>query len=185
MPDILTHSQATEGVRLAPAPAMHRWSVRVHPEQRSALETLLELTLPTRPLRSFSGGSSNALWLGPDEWLVLMSPAEAESFRRRYESFDWSAAPPASVVEVTNRNVGIVLSGPRASWVLNAACPLDLSAQAFPPGACTRTLLGKAEIVLWRQERTEPAFHLECWRSYAPYVTALLERAVKFEGLLR
>jgi len=38
---------------------------------------------------------------------------------------------------------------------------------------CTRTVFAKAEIVLWRTQPEQ--FHLEVWRSFAPYVWELLE----------
>jgi sarcosine oxidase subunit gamma len=65
--------------------------------------------------------------------------------------------------------------------VLTSGCPLDLSAQAFPVGMVARTLFHKAEIVLWRREE---GFHLEVWRSFAPYVAGHLAAARKgAEGL--
>jgi len=42
----------------------------------------------------------------------------------------------------------------------------------FPVGMCTRTLLSKADITLWRTR--EDTFHLEVWRSFAGYVGGLL-----------
>ena len=63
--------------------------------------------------------------------------------------------------------------------ILSGACPLDLDLSEFPIGMCTRTVLAKADIVLWRTR--EDAFHLEVWRSFAGYVTGLLrEIAVEF-----
>ena len=59
--------------------------------------------------------------------------------------------------------------------LLNEGCPLDLDAAAFPPGRCTRTLFGKAEIVLWR--RDVDAWRVEVARSFAPYLLALLREA--------
>ena len=48
---------------------------------------------------------------------------------------------------------------------------------AFPVGMCTRTLFGKAEIVLWR---TAPRpFRIEVWRSFAPYVLGCLDEACR------
>jgi sarcosine oxidase subunit gamma len=47
---------------------------------------------------------------------------------------------------------------------------LDLG--EFPVGMCTRTVLAKADIVLWRTR--EDAFHLEVWRSFSGYVIGLL-----------
>jgi sarcosine oxidase subunit gamma len=46
---------------------------------------------------------------------------------------------------------------------------------------CTRTVLSKADIVLWRTRAD--AFHLEVWRSFGGYVTGLLsEIALEFYG---
>jgi sarcosine oxidase subunit gamma len=42
---------------------------------------------------------------------------------------------------------------------------------------CTRTMLAKAEVVLWRPAAEE--FHLEVWRSFAPYVTQFLAEAAR------
>jgi sarcosine oxidase subunit gamma len=69
------------------------------------------------------------------------------------------------------------VSGPHASAILNAGCPLDLDPAEFPPDMCTRTLLGKAEIVLWRTGGAE--FHLEVWRSFSDYVLEFLREAAQ------
>ena len=79
-----------------------------------------------------------------------------------------------SLVDVSHRQIGLIASGPAAARVLNAGCPLDLDPRAFPVGMATRTLYDKAEIVLWR--RGESAFHVEVWRSFAPYSWALSPR---------
>jgi sarcosine oxidase subunit gamma len=42
---------------------------------------------------------------------------------------------------------------------------------------CTRTVFAKAEVVLWRTGAD--AFHVEVWRSFAPYVLGLLEEAAR------
>jgi heterotetrameric sarcosine oxidase gamma subunit len=78
-------------------------------------------------------------------------------------------------VDVSHRDTALAVSGPRAGWVINAFCALDLHQVAFPVGMCTRTVLGKAEIVLWRTD--VDMFHIEVARSFAPYVWACLEEA--------
>jgi len=45
---------------------------------------------------------------------------------------------------------------------------------------CTRTVLAKADIVLWRTGQT--TFHLEAWRSFAAYVSGLLANRHEFYG---
>ena len=64
---------------------------------------------------------------------------------------------------------------PGAEATLNAGCPQDLSLTAFPAGACSRTVLGKIEIVLLRV--AEDAFRVECWRSFSDYAYAFLSDA--------
>jgi sarcosine oxidase subunit gamma len=59
--------------------------------------------------------------------------------------------------------------------VLNAGCPLDLDISAFPVGMCTRSVLAKAQIVLWRTGID--VFQLHVWRSFYPYVEEFLIEA--------
>jgi sarcosine oxidase subunit gamma len=40
---------------------------------------------------------------------------------------------------------------------------------------CTRTVLGKCDIVLWR--RAVDAFRIEVWRSFADYASRFLAEA--------
>jgi sarcosine oxidase subunit gamma len=42
---------------------------------------------------------------------------------------------------------------------------------------CTRTLFGKAEIVLWRQ--ATDVFRLEVWRSFSLYVVQMLHEVAR------
>jgi sarcosine oxidase subunit gamma len=69
------------------------------------------------------------------------------------------------------------VSGPQAAALLSAGCPLDLELSAFPVGMCTRTMLSKAEVVLWRTAADQ--FRLEVWRSFAAYVTEYLATAAR------
>ena len=87
---------------------------------------------------------------------------------------------PASVVDVSDRNLAIEVRGSKAVEALNGFNPLDLDPAAFPVGMCTRTLFGKSEIVLWRT--ASQAFRIEVWRSFAPYVVGCLEEAGREYG---
>ena len=87
---------------------------------------------------------------------------------------------PHSLVDISERQVALSLSGRRATTVLAGGNPLDFDLAAFPVGMCTRTILAKAEIVLWR---TEPdRFHIEVWRSFAPYVRGYLREHMREFG---
>ena len=111
--------------------------------------------------RASSVENGTLLWLGPDEFLLL-SP-------------EIPLRPPAHSVDVSHRETALTVSGPRAAWVINAFCALDLHPAAFPVGMCTRTAFAKAEIILWRTA-TE-TFRIDVARSFAPYVWQCLEEA--------
>ncbi|HLY55485.1 MAG TPA: sarcosine oxidase subunit gamma family protein, partial [Stellaceae bacterium] len=82
-----------------------------------------------------------------------------------------------SLVDISHRLAGLEIAGRDADIVLAAFCPLDLRISAFPVGMCTRTVLAKAEIVLWRTEANK--FRLEAARSFGAYVLALVEEACR------
>ena len=132
------------------------------------------VALPQQPCRAAEAGPRAALWLGPDEWLLIAPHGAGEAVERDMAAGVCSF--PHSLVEVSDRQVAVTVSGAGAELVLSAGCPLDLDITAFPVGACTRTVLGKTEIVLWR--RTDGVFHLEVWRSFAAYLAAFLEEAM-------
>lgn len=150
---------------------MARHILRGRAAALEAAEGALGLALPDLACRAASSGEVHALWLGPDEWLILSG--SPQGLGQRLE--DAMGAHPHSLVDVSDRQIGLVMSGAEVEAVLSVGCPLDLAVHAFPVGMCTRTVLAKAEIVLWR---TEPnTFHLEVWRSFEAYVRQFLTAA--------
>lgn len=127
--------------------------------------------LPSQINQANGDETRAALKLGPDEWLLLACDEGVASLEQKFASF------VGAVVDVTHRQIGLLLEGSQAAEFLNAAVPLDLSLAAFPVGMATRTIFDKCDIVLWR---TEPQkFHIEVWRSFAPYVEGLLQTFMK------
>jgi sarcosine oxidase subunit gamma len=122
------------------------------------------------------------LWLGPDEYLLLGSGTEEESEAAAAQALeDALRHAPHALVNIGHRQFALEVSGPHAADILNGGCPLDLDLNEFPVGMCTRTVLAKADIVLWRIRAD--AFHLEVWRSFGGYVTGLLrEIATEFHA---
>ena len=103
----------------------------------------------------------DAIWLGPDEWLVLGGREE-----------DYAELPAA--VDVSANRVCLELSGDGAADVLARACAIDLHPSVFPPGRCAQTLVARAQVILWR---TEDAFRLLVRPSFADYLRAWLRDA--------
>ena len=134
-----------------------------------------DLALPQEPCRAAEAGDRAALWLGPDEWLLLAGDGEASAIAARAATA--LGDTPHSLVDISHRQVGMNVSGPHAVDLLAAGCPLDLDPRAFPIGMCTRTLLAKAELVVWR--RGPDLFRLELRRSFAAYAWAFLAEAAR------
>lgn len=130
------------------------------------------VTLPGTACRAASNLDRAALWLGPDEWLLIAPENQQGEIEQAFTALQ---DMPHALVDVGHRNCGLEISGERAAIVLASGCPLDLDPQSFPVGMCTRTVLGKAEIVLWRI--ADDIFRIEAWRSFAPYVWRFLDEA--------
>jgi sarcosine oxidase, subunit gamma len=147
---------------------------------RSAAASVWGVPFSEERCRAQMLGERATLWLGPDEHLLWQASREVALPIADLESALVHHAH--SLVDVSHRQVALEISGPHAETLLAGACPLDLSEREFPVHMCTRTVLAKAEIVLWR---TAPnAFHLEVWRSFQPYVQALLnEIGREFSGV--
>lgn len=130
---------------------------------------------PAEACRAASTGERAALWLGPDEWLLLAPRAEEDAVEDALRGA--LASVPHALVRVSDRHAALTASGPRAEALLAAGCPLDLDATAFPEGMCTRTLLAKAEVVLWRHRAA--SFRIEVRRSFATYAWDFLREAAR------
>ncbi len=151
-----------------------RLVLRAAPEPAARLSGAFGVVLPPPLLTAAQGGKRAALRLGPDEILLLAEDGAAASLLQALAAVP--GAGPVSLVDISHGQVALRITGPHAAELLNEGCPLDLDPAAFPPGACTRTLFGKAGIVLWRTGAA--VFHVEVARSFAPYLRALLDEAV-------
>jgi sarcosine oxidase, subunit gamma len=160
---------------LAEAPPAARFILRGGEAVRVACGMVFGAEPPSRLGPTGEGDKRAALWLGPDEWLLIADAADVVAIGDVLESVLEGTAH--SLVDVSHRQIGLVTSGPAAARVLNAGCPLDLGLKAFPIGFATRTVFDKAEIVLWR--RAEQTFHVEVWRSFAPYLMGSLAEAAR------
>jgi len=164
---------------ITPLPPATRFALRMRPETATEIGSVAGFQLDL-PINRASLGPRLAARLGPNEWLLIAEDGETEAIEAEIASALGERFH--ALVDISHRNVGLSVRGAQAADMLNAGCPLDLSAAAFPSGFATRTLLGKAEIVLIREDDA-PTYRVECWRSFGPYVHGyLLEAARDFDG---
>ncbi|MER8643086.1 sarcosine oxidase subunit gamma [Mesorhizobium sp. M1252] len=156
-------------VKVEVLPPAERMSLRGPEASVAALSKALGLTLPKQPKTSAAKAGRTALWLGPDEWLVIDEAGKDPLADCA------GVAALHSAVGISHRNVAFAVTGPAAAAAINAGCPQDLSLEAFPVRAASRTILGKCEILLLRT--AADAFRVECWRSFSDYVFTFLSEA--------
>jgi sarcosine oxidase subunit gamma len=154
---------ATIGAELVPFLA--QVDLRVDPAHTG----LAPYPLPLEPNTAFDDGRRAALWLEPDEWLILGPPGAATEIVAEldaaFEGVD------RSVVDVSANRVAIELTSPGRFDLLAHVCPVDLDPRVWASGRCAQTLLRRAQVVL--QERTETTGIL-VRPSFADYVVDLL-----------
>lgn len=161
----------TKAARVSVSPAQARLSLRA----RGNVEPLgaaLELNLPDRIGRRAVGGSVEAIRLGPDEW-TLRAPVEDAA--RITAACAELAAHPHSLVDISGREVTLLIEGPKAAELLTLGCPRDIA--TIPPGEGRRTLFDGATVVLWRDAADR--FRMDVWNSFASHVAQLLETGCK------
>ena len=151
-----------------------RFILQGGPAARAAAGQAFGVALPEAACRANSAGDRSALWLGPDECLLLAPEGSAE---RVAEIEIALSGVPHSLVNVSDRQVAIALTGPAARDILCQGCPLDLDPAEFTAGMCTRTVFAKAEVVLWRRSAEE--YHLEVGRSFSGYVLGWMQESMR------
>jgi sarcosine oxidase subunit gamma len=153
------------------APPATRFILRGDPDDARRAGLAFGVPLPLAPCRAAQAGDRAALWLGPDEWMLLASDGEAAAIAAALAGI----AP--SLVDISDGQIALLLHGPGAARMLSAGCPLDLHLSAFPVGMVVRTAMARIGITLWRCGAEE--WRLETGRSLGAYARDFLVEANK------
>ena len=151
-------------VTIEQVPFLAQVGVRLDP----SLADRAPFPLPLKPNRAWEEGSRAALWLGPDEWLILGPPNAGPEIVAELEVA--LNGLHRSVMDLSANRVAIELSGPGTEELLSKGCSLDLDPRSWEGEMCAQTLLAHVPVIL--QEREEatrilvrPSFatHLLAW----------------------
>jgi sarcosine oxidase subunit gamma len=114
------------------------------------------VTLPLVPNTWRASGGREALWLGPDQWLVVAAPGSAgalvEELERAYEGRH------RSVVDVSANRAVLELAAADRFDLLTQGCGLDLHPRSWRDGHCAQTLLARVPVLLQERERATRLF---------------------------
>jgi sarcosine oxidase subunit gamma len=135
------------------------------PETIKAIAEALGFDLPLDPNTVASADDRSALWLGPDEWLIVGPAGLAVVLQ---ESLRKALPGPGSVVDVSANRTAVSVEGTAARELLAFGCAIDLD-RAFGPGRCAQTMLAKAQVII-QHLAAGPAFVVYVRASFAIYL---------------
>jgi sarcosine oxidase, subunit gamma len=165
---------ATNGeISIRELPFLTQINLRIDPRGETTMQrlgSLLGFALPLTPNSVASAGDRRALWLGPDEWLVVGDQDHGKTIEQSLR--DVLAGAAASVADVSAGRTAVLIRGGQAQGLLEYGIPIDLHPRVFVPGRCAQTVLAKAPVIIERSG--EDAFHLHVRSSYANYVASWL-----------
>ena len=148
------------------------------PEFLGAVEGVLGFALPLVPNTTATNEQLKALWLGPDEWLIV-SEVSAEDLLQKLN--DLAESYHISVVDVGANRVIVELSGPHSIDVLMKSCELDFHPSVFKRGQVVQTLLAKSQAIIEQVE--ERRFRIYIRNSFSHYVVEwLIDAFVEYES---
>jgi sarcosine oxidase subunit gamma len=167
-------SAATRGdLLIRELPYLAQVNFRADPSDRNTMQRLastLEFALPVVPNTVSSGADIRALWLGPDEWLIVAPEGRHDGLQEALRT--GLAGGFGSIVDVSANRTVIEIRGLNARDLLAHAMPIDLAEGTLGPDRCAQTLLAKAQVIIER--RPELAFHVYVRPSFASYVAECL-----------
>ncbi|TKV56870.1 sarcosine oxidase subunit gamma [Nakamurella flava] len=172
-------------VTLTPEPFLPQHIVRL-PAGSATAAVAAQLQLPTAANTWSRTADGRAIWLGPDEWLLVGSESTdaAASAARERELLDLVQTVGGAVTDVSAQRLGIRLGGPKARTVLAKGCSIDLHPKHFGIGTAVQTVLGQAGVVLLALPPGadgHPEYLVLVRSSFAGYLaTWLLDAALEF-----
>jgi sarcosine oxidase subunit gamma len=108
------------------------------------------LELPLEPNTWIANGDREALWLGPDEWLIVGPPSTEDSISKDLERA--LAGLPHSVVEVSAARAILEVEPAVRLDLLPQGCSIDLHPRSWREGMCAQTLLARVPVILQERE---------------------------------
>ena len=133
--------------------------------------------LPTTASTVISGPGVDAIWFGPQEWLITSADEGGEDLEARLRAA--IADHGGAAVDVSAQRTTLRLRGAHARDVLAKGCSLDLHPTAFRQGAAAQTMLGLAAVVLIPLDDNGSDYRILVRSSFAGYLAAWLMDATE------
>lgn len=166
-------------VRLTERPFWDMVNLRARPGSPAAerIERALGAPLPASVGTTTQHDALTAIWLGPDEWL-LVSQTDDGALVDALSPI--AKVDHAQVVDVSANRTVLQLDGPGAREVLEKGCPADLHPRALADGTAITTSLARVPVLVWKVDAQQ--FRVLVRPSFAAYVALWLLDATQELG---
>jgi len=132
----------------------------------------LDMILPTEANTSSSSSKLTAIWLSPDEWMVVSN----ELIEKNTNSYDLeeslynsiSKTNLGAVIDVTDQFVMLELKGSKIYELFSSGSPYNFNDFRKKKGSTTQTLLSNIDVII--QNRGENLVNLFVRRSFSEHL---------------
>jgi len=150
-------------------PFVSQVNLRADPKDVGLMQRLaasLGFALPAVPNMVSSLEVRRALWLAPDEWLLVGPDGQQEAIKEALR--DVLNGAFGSIVDVSANRTVVEVRGTKAGALLAHGVSIDLDQRTFGADRCAQTLLAKAQVIIERPG-DEDAFRVYVRSSFASY----------------
>lgn len=158
-------------------------NLRATPENQQlmdSLQGLLGAALPTNNNTFTVAGETTALWLGPDEWLIITTQDVVQPLLAEYRKALGNTF--SSLTDISGGNTVIDINGSAARDLLAKGSPIEFHPSVFGVGQCAQTLMAKTAVCVYQYSEA-PGYRIIVRRSFADYLAAwLLDASREFES---
>ena len=143
----------------------------------SAVGKSLNLLLPNEANTSSRSDQLTALWLSPDEWMIVSNELASKD-TDKYNVYEVlfnsiSKTNLGAVIDVTDQFVQLELKGKNIYEIFSAGCPFNFNEFKEKKGSTTQTVLNHIDVIL--QNKDENIVNLFVRRSFAEHLWSWIE----------
>ena len=137
----------------------------------------LNMILPTEANTSTTSDKLTAIWLSPDEWMIISNELASKDTNKSdlYEMLFNSISKTnlGAVIDVTDQFVQLELIGKNIYEIFSAGSPFNFNEFKEKKGSTTQTVLNHIDVILHHKE--ENAVNLLVRRSFAEHLWFWIE----------
>jgi sarcosine oxidase subunit gamma len=151
-------------------------NLRGNPEDPNFMEAVTPILggeLPTAANTVFTGKGAKALWLSPDDWLIVAEDSKQHDILWKLEKA--LNNQHVSVNDLSANRVVLELSGPHVHQVLMKCSEMDFHPRVFAVSDCVQTMIAKSQAIV--EQVDTDCFHIYVRCSFSRYVAGWLADA--------